>query len=72
MDQGGVSGWRLDAGRVVVPRRVCTDGRTLAFSTSCAPKTEAKPPCAEWSSVGLTPAANNDVITLGLQPAGGT
>jgi hypothetical protein len=51
---------------------VCTDGRTLAFSTSCDAKTAAKAPCAEWSSVGVTPAANSDVFTLGLRPAGGT
>jgi hypothetical protein len=72
LDQGGASGWRLEEGRVVVPRRVCTDGRTLAFSTSCDAKTAAKAPCAEWSSVGVTPAANSDVFTLGLRPAGGT
>lgn len=72
LDQGGASGWRLEEGRVVVPRRVCTDGRTLAFSTSCDAKTAAKPPCAEWSSVGLSPGANDDALTLGLRPAGTT
>jgi hypothetical protein len=70
MDRGGASGWRFEDGRVIVPRRVCTDGRTLAFSTSCAAKVESNPPCAEWSSVGLTPAANSEVLTLGLRPAG--
>ena len=71
LDKGEASGWRAESGRVVVPRRLCTDGRQLAFSTACAPKTAAQPPCAEWSSVGLTPAANSDAVTLGLSPASG-
>jgi hypothetical protein len=66
-----VGGWRLEAGRVVVPRRVCTEGLPLAVSTSCATKTESRPPCAEWSSVGVASSANAPAVTIDLRPADG-
>lgn len=72
LDRGAAGGWVLDGGRIIVPRRVCTDGRLLAVSTACASKIATQPPCAEWSSVGLSPGANDEGLTLGLRPAGTT
>jgi hypothetical protein len=71
LDKGTAGGWRLDAGRVVVPRRVCTDARSVAVSTACASKVETTPPCAEWSSVGGSSAgANDEALSLDLRDAG--
>jgi len=71
LDRDTVGGWSLADGVITVPRRLCTDHRTLAVSHDCPTKTEAQPPCAEWSSVGFSPAGNIPAFTLQLTPADG-
>jgi formylglycine-generating enzyme required for sulfatase activity len=64
------SGFTVLGSRILLPPTVCREGRRAYVRTeingACAGKSRASPACAEWSSVGLLPAAG------GVKPRTGT
>lgn len=69
LDFGSASGWRQEGSRIVVPEVVCSRGARLALATGAPAKTEAVPPCNEWSSVGT--GSGSSAAPIVLVPADG-
>ncbi|MEZ4219755.1 MAG: hypothetical protein R3B13_02420 [Polyangiaceae bacterium] len=56
LDHDDLLGWRVEAGRVVLPEAVCDrlgqDIQAVAITSTCPTKTTSVPTCGPWSNVG--------------------
>lgn len=64
LDRDAPGGWRQVVARLVVPEAVCDRGARIAVATGARSKTEAVPPCSEWSSVGVGSGTSAEPIVL--------